>query len=382
MAAHGGNISPERRIIRWMSGKDGGIGRSSGKSRFHLLRAVLPRQVRSCSFRREARNLHTLARRGSASRTVGIRRGASAGTVRVVVSIFALATLLCHVPSALATTYYVSAAGSDSNSGTSTTAPFLTITKAANLTNPGDIVNVMNGTYDPFIISRSGSKSDGYITYQAYSGQRPTILKNGSRWDAIELLNSISGPSYIIIDGFTIVGNAQSITASQARSAPDYNNTTNGNCVGGGGSVHHVIIRNNNVSYCPGGGIVFTGDYISIYENIIHHNSFWSPLDTSGITVQGNNSDGSTAAKIIVYNNLLYNNQNYICNKYQTNPCRITDGEGIIVDSNTASNYNGRISIYNNITYNNGGPGIEVTQSQHVDIYNNTTYMNNISEAF
>jgi len=207
----------------------------------------------------------------------------------------------------------------------------------------------------PSLFRARGSKSGGYITYQAYSGQRPTILKNGSRWDAIQLLNSTSGPSYIIIDGFTIVGNAQSITVSQAQSAPDYNNTTNGNCIGGGSSVHHVIIRNNNVSYCPGGGIVFTGDYISIYENIIHHNSFWSPLDTSGITVQGTNSDGSTAAKIIVYNNLLYNNQNYICNKYQTNPCRITDGEGIIVDSNTASNYNGRISIYNNITYNNGG---------------------------
>ena len=51
------------------------------------------------------------------------------------------------------------------NSGTSTTAPFLTITKAANLTKPGDIVNVMNGTYGPFIISHSGSQSGGYIAY-------------------------------------------------------------------------------------------------------------------------------------------------------------------------------------------------------------------------
>ena len=295
----------------------------------------------SRSFFKEGKNLQTLARRYSVSRkvatpsfTVGIRRGASAWIVRVVVSIFALA-LLSHVPSALATTYYVSATGRDSNSGTSTTAPFLTITKAANLTKPGDIVNVMNGTYGPFMISRSGSQSGGYITYQAYPGQHPTVLKNGSLWDAIQLWNSTAGPSYIVIDGFTIVGNAQSITVSQAQSAPDKNSTTNGNCIGGGSSVHHVIIRNNNVSYCPGGGIVFTGDYISIYRNIIHHNSFWSPLDTSGITVQGANSDGSTAAKIFVYNNLLYNNQNYICNKYQTNPCRITDGEGIIVDSNT-----------------------------------------------
>jgi hypothetical protein len=330
--------------------------------------------------------LQTLAHRCSTWRkvatssfTFGIGRRASACTVRVVVSIYALAALLCHVPSALATTYYVSATGKDSNSGTSTTAPFLTIKKAADLTKPGDIVNVMNGTYGPFIISHAGSHTGGYITYQAYPGQHPTVLKNGTTWDGIQIWNSAGGPSYIVIDGFTILGNAQSITLSQAQSAPDKNNTTNGNCIGGGSSVHHVIIRNNTVSYCPGGGMLFTGDYISIYKNIIHHNSYWSPYDTSGITVQGTNSDGSTAAKIFVYDNLLYNNQNYICNKYQTNPCQITDGEGIIVDSNKSSGYNGRIQIYNNITYNNGGPGIAVHASQHVDIFNNTTYKNNIS---
>src|SRR5690348_15031976 len=105
------------------------------------------------------KNLEALARRCSAPRKVaatflaiGIARGASAWTVRGVVSIFALAALLCHVPSALATTYYVSVTGSDSNSGTSSTAPFLTIQKAANLTKPGDTVSVMNGTYGPFTI--------------------------------------------------------------------------------------------------------------------------------------------------------------------------------------------------------------------------------------
>ena len=211
-----------------------------------------------------------------------------------------------------------------------------------------------------------GYQSGGYITYQAYPGHHPTILKNGNLWDGIQFWNTTTGPSYIIIDGFIVVGNAQSITASQAQSAADNNNTTNGNCIGAGSSSHHIVIRNNKVSYCPGGGIVFTGDYIQIYRNIIHHNSFWSPYDTSGITVQGTNSDKSTATKIFVYDNVLYNNQNYICNKYQTNPCQITDGEGIIVDSNISAGYSGRIAILNNITYNNGGPRITVSGSQHV----------------
>lgn len=80
-----------------------------------------------------------------------------------------------------------------------------------------------------------------------------------------------------------------------------------------------------------------------------------------------------------MYNNRVYNNQNYICNKYQTNPCRITDGMGIIIDNNITYSYTGRVQVYNNISYNNGGPGISVYHSQHVDIFNNTTYENDIS---
>jgi hypothetical protein len=240
--------------------------------------------------------------------------------VRIAASIFVLAALLCHVPSALATTFYVSATGSDSNSGTSSTAPFLTIQKAANLTKPGDIVNVMNGTYGPFTIPNAGSQSGGYITYQAYPGQHPTILKNGSAWNGIQIGYYSPAMSYIVVDGLTVLGNAQSITASQAQSAPDNNNTTNGNCIDSYSTSHHIIIRNNTVSYCPGAGILSTGDYLSVYGNVVHHNSFWSPYANSGITVQGTNSDASTAAKIFVYDNILYNNQNYICNKYQTNP--------------------------------------------------------------
>ena len=187
--------------------------------------------------------------------------------------------------------------------------------------------------------------------------------------------------SYIIIDGFNIVGNAQSITADQAQSAVNFNNSTNGNCIGAGALSNHVIVRKNTISWCPGNGIIASGDYVYIYQNVIHHNSFWSPLDTSGITVSGKDSDSYTGIKVLVYSNILYANQNFICNQFQTTPCRITDGEGIIVDSNVDAAFGGRVRIYNNVSYNNGGPGIEVYRSQHVDVMNNTTYMNNVSAS-
>lgn len=278
-----------------------------------------------------------------------------------------------------AVTFYVSGAGSDASNGTSVATAFRTLQQAANHAHACDTVKVLDGTYPPFSISRSGSNGCN-IAFQANTGAHPVVNKTGSTWNAIDL-NASSPPSYIVIDGFTIVGNAQGTTADQAQSALDYNNTTNGNCIGGGVKSHHITVRNNNISYCPGNGIILPGDYIYIYNNVIHHNSFWSPLDTSGITVAGKDSDSSAATKVFVYNNVFYGNQNFICNKFQTTPCRITDGEGIIVDGNKANGYRGRVLIYNNIAYNNGGPGIEVYQSQHVDIVNNTTYLNNISAA-
>ena len=46
------------------------------------------------------------------------------------------------------TTYYVSSEiGSNNNAGTSATAPLATLQAAANLVQPGDTVEVMNGTY-------------------------------------------------------------------------------------------------------------------------------------------------------------------------------------------------------------------------------------------
>ena len=73
----------------------------------------------------------------------------------------AFAAVLFSAEGATATEYYVSASGSDSNNGTSLDSPFLTIQKAAGLTNPGDIVYVTNGTYGPLSITRSGSASGG-----------------------------------------------------------------------------------------------------------------------------------------------------------------------------------------------------------------------------
>jgi hypothetical protein len=284
-----------------------------------------------------------------------------------------------YAGSTIAVTYYVSPQGSDANTGTSVSAAFKTIQQAANHSQPCDTINVLSGSYPPFQISHSG-RAGCYITFQAYPGQHPVVRKTGSTFNAIEL-SATTTPSFIAIDGLTIVGNAQSITASQAQAAPNNSTTTNGNCIGGGKFSHHITVRNSNISYCPSNGIILTGDYITIHNNVIHDNAFWSPTDASGVTVSGKDVDSSTSTKIFVYDNVFYANQNFICNRLETTPCRITDGEGIIVDNNESNSFLGRVLIYNNIAYNNGGPGILSYASHHVDVVNNTTYRNNISAS-
>jgi hypothetical protein len=276
--------------------------------------------------------------------------------------------------------YYVSSgSGNDRNAGTSTQFPFKTINWAARLVNPGDIVYVMSGTYpEQVYLTRSGSAGLGYITFQAYPGAKPLM----TNYNAFAAFNFAPNESYIIIDGFTVVGDAKSVTQAQALALG--NDTTssvnNGACISAKGN--HIVIRNNELSFCPSAGLGISGDYLVVYNNKVHHNSYWSPWDGSGISIKGQDSDTSTATKIWVYNNIVYENQNFICNVVQTNPCKITDGEGIIADSNVDNGFGGRTLIYNNISYCNGGAGIEVYRSAHVDVVNNTTYANNRSAVY
>lgn len=85
----------------------------------------------------------------------------------------ALAAMLAQP--ALAITYYVATDGSDSNSGTSTTAPFRTIQRAMNVVVPGDNVQIRGGTYREQIEATRGGTATAPITVSAYPGEIPVI---------------------------------------------------------------------------------------------------------------------------------------------------------------------------------------------------------------
>lgn len=289
-------------------------------------------------------------------------------------------------------TYYVSGSGNDKNNGLSTSSAFRTIQKAADLTNPGDTVLIMNGVYKNIAkagsvvnIKRSG-KSNAWIRYKAYPGHSPKIQHN--TWNGILISH---GASYIEINGLEVIGNNANITLDYAMSqkTKKLNPLTNGNCISvdgrNNGRIHHIRIVNNKAHHCGGAGIsAIQSDYVTIDNNVVFNNAWYSVYGNSGISLLNHwNSDNNRGYKMYVTNNKTYNNRMYI-------PWiavgKITDGNGIIIDSSRnnekkikMSPYIGRTLVKNNLSFNNGGSGIHSFLSDHVDIVNNTAILNNQS---
>ncbi|MCU0523791.1 MAG: right-handed parallel beta-helix repeat-containing protein [Elainella sp. Prado103] len=294
----------------------------------------------------------------------------------------------------MATAYYVSETGNDRNNGLSENAAFRTLQQAAELTRPGDTVYIMNGTYtqanqfDNVLTIRNSGTSSGWITYTNYPGHTPKLLSRN--WNAIE----IEGASYIVINGLKLEGNNDNISLNYAMAQK--NNLTNPLTSGNGISVkkssrtgaypRHILIRNNEIYKFGGAGIqAGQGDYVTIENNSVHDNAWYSPYGNSGISVGGWNSDNNQGYKIIIRGNTVYRNQQLVP-WYKVGA--ITDGNGIIVDTNrnsdtgvTGGPYGGRTLIENNIVTNNGGRGIHTYKSNHVDVLHNTTFQNSLHPA-
>ena len=270
------------------------------------------------------------------------------------------------------TTYYVSSIiGSDDNAGTSGSAPLASLQAAENLVKPGDTVEVMNGTYtgpgggNVLTISTSGTAS-APITFEAAPGATPVINSSGT-WQAIEL-----DASYITIKGLTIVGDAANYNLSSAMAGYSTGNPDlDGNAIAAtsGKLIHHIIIENNTIYNEPGAGIgINNGDYLQILNNNVHDNAHWSAYGASGISIGASqNFDNGPGPHIIITGNTSVNNAELVP-EYRANA--ITDGEGIILDSN--SGYTGGFLVQNNTTHGNSGPGIESFHSDNAVITGNT----------
>jgi Hint domain/Bacterial Ig-like domain/Right handed beta helix region len=282
----------------------------------------------------------------------------------------------------MATTYYVSSEiGNNNNAGTSESAPLATLQAAADLVRPGDTIEVMNGTYtgpaggDVLDITTSGTAA-APITIEAAPGQNPVINSSGC-WQGINI-----EASYIVVNGVTVVGDAANYTLSQALAG---NSTSNPSLDGNGievvgtagttNTANHVTIENCTVYNEPGAGIgTQFADYVTIQNNVVYDNAHWSAFGQSGISLyESVASDTNPGVHSVISGNIVFGNSQLVPTQGSS---IVTDGEGIILDTNNAYNYQGIIEVENNLVYNNGSSGIESYATNNAVITGNTSFNN------
>lgn len=293
--------------------------------------------------------------------------------------------------------FYVSSSeGSDSNPGTENQ-PWATIQKAADTIAPGDTVYIKAGTYQRFIVTKSGTASSP-ITYKAFPGDEQKAVITGASL-------RVEGAKHIIIDGLAsininssiaiFIDNSEYITIKNYKinkvnavgikcmssSFIDIINSEisetglggiigEGIYLGQGGSsdaetfCHDVTIRGNHLYKLRGEAVdVKDESYNVIIEgNVIHdiHNSL---NDEPAITL--NPSNGLNEIKNhIIRNNIIYRITNSSSQKM---------GNGIYVYDDAL--------IYNNIIYDNSDYGIRIRGYGNgtVKIYHNTIFGNGVA---
>ena len=301
----------------------------------------------------------------------------------------------------MANTYYVSGTGDDSKNGLKERTAFRTFGKVSRVLQAGDTVYVMNGTYtnpspNSSIILIKGLQATATqpTTIKAYPGHTPILEAHGNNWNAV----SIIGSSHVVVEGLTMVGARDEISLEYAL---QQKNNLNNSATSGNGiqvtylegankteaeKIHstHVVIRNNNISKFPGGGIGTSEvDYVTIENNVVSGNNYYSPYGNQGISHLHlwNSDNNTTDYKILIQGNTVFDNEQKVP-WYQQADGKITEGHGIMLDSasnfdTTGIAYTGKVLIANNASYNNGGAGIQIYNSSNpVDIVNNTTYQN------
>ncbi|MEK6829496.1 MAG: right-handed parallel beta-helix repeat-containing protein, partial [Nanoarchaeota archaeon] len=95
-------------------------------------------------------------------------------------------------------TYYVSKQGNDNNDGSEQN-PWLTIQKAADSLEPGNIVYVKEGTYNEDVIIETSGTADKRITFSAYNNDKVNIVAKMCHTFYVKA-------DYITIKGFNISG--------------------------------------------------------------------------------------------------------------------------------------------------------------------------------
>jgi hypothetical protein len=289
--------------------------------------------------------------------------------------------LFCLFGSSLAraTTYYLSPYGSDSNSGLSSSASWISPNHSLNC---GDVI--------------VAAASTSYSATNFYTGKWGTVkcaAGNSVAWltcatfDACKIYTTSNqgmwvDKSYWGVSGWEVTTSASDTYGTCFTAQPNYSSPV---------EIHHIIFADDIANGCSQGGFTTVNrgnvgvDYLAVVGSIAYNAAQGSATCASGISVfQPVQSDWVSGTHIYVAGNFSYGN-------LEPKECAggaPTDGEGIIFDSFDGSQgglkapYAAQVVAYNNLLINNGEKGIGVNNnsagSSHAPIWltENTSWGN------
>jgi hypothetical protein len=213
-----------------------------------------------------------------------------------------------------AATYYVRRSGSDSNSGTSATRAWRTLSKAATTVVAGDRVYVGAGVYSEAVTPRNSGTAANPIRYIAdslgtFTGDAGNVIVSGPAGADGFLVN---GKNYIQITGFRVSGCPDGIewrggaVGGQLQNCEFYSNTVGLRINGARVTASNCIVRNNK-DY----GVVVQGNSVgAIAQSSVYSNS------KDGVRLEGSQVNYDLTAVRIHSNGspLVFESRGVYCN--------------------------------------------------------------------
>jgi hypothetical protein len=331
----------------------------------------------------------------------------------------------CLIGSAESATYYVdSINGSDWNSGTSSTAPWKSLSKVNSVVfGPGDVINFnRGGVWTGNLQAKQSGMAGSPITYQAYGvGPAPQIKNPGASYgDSI----TISGDWNIVRDflltdssesgvevgsgaennvvrnneitgtgiGVLIKGQSNLVTENHVHDLKMIVNTPGGDD-DYGAVCFWVTQANNEISYNLGRNCIassydysYDGGFVEVFNQgdntYVHHNY---AENTEGFFELGAGGSGGSAKNVTVAYNAIVNSSGGVCLhiggnfsisvsnfKFENNTVVNTGNRGYRVFQCT--NDFSAVELRNNIFYSN----LQIANSGNFIHFNNLYYMTNM----
>jgi len=343
-----------------------------------------------------------------------------------------LILLLVYYIHTAQTNWHVAMNGSDISGNGSTTTPFASLQKAADIVQAGDTIFVHHGDYynklygngdiwknDNLMTITANGNENHYIVIMPFPGDHVT-LHSDAKYN-IQVKNA----SYIKIYGFELEGVATDITQYMADNAWGKYKDSNGNIhdlateldidindpsirgtkisksvqnnikkpsyYNGHGLTclksHHIIFSNNEIHDFPGSGLrADKSDHVIIKNNKIYHNTYWTSAGVGALTIAASevrpNGDSYSGVKIKIQKNYVHKNENRLISWAPSKNfihMVIDEGSGIFLTRNADTYSTGYFLISNNISTHNGASGLVIHKTDRVIAEFNTVYKNGTS---